>query len=87
MSRSTKASPGRNIPRSTRSTAPTTRRRARCGQTARRVVQTETWNSNGTVNDVHYYGITGQAYTDYDVVYGANNKPAEAIYSNGMTET
>ena len=41
------------------------------------VIQTETWNANGTVNNVHYYGITGQPYTDYDVVYGANNKPAE----------
>ena len=50
-------------------------------------IQTETWNSNGTVNNIHYYGITGQAYTDYDVVYGANNEPASATYSNGMTET
>ena len=40
------------------------------------VVQTETWNANGTVNNVHYYGFTG-AYTDYDVSYGANNKPVE----------
>ena len=50
-------------------------------------IQTETWNANGTINDVHYYGITGQAYADYDVFYGANNKPASEIYSNGMTET
>ena len=50
------------------------------------VVQTETWNANGTVNNVHYYGFTG-AYTDYDVSYGANNKPVLATYSNGMTET
>ena len=41
------------------------------------VIQTETWNANGTINNVHYYDITGQPYTDYDVVYGANNKPAE----------
>ena len=27
-------------------------------------VQTETWNPNGTVNNVHYFGITGQAYTN-----------------------
>ena len=27
------------------------------------------------------------AYTDYDVVYGANNKPVSASYSNGMTAT
>jgi hypothetical protein len=46
-----------------------------------------TLNPNGTIHDVHYYGITGQAYTDYDVLYGANNKAAEAIFSDGMTET
>ena len=51
------------------------------------IVQTETWNTNGTINDIHYYGVTGQAYTDYDVVYGANNKAASATFSNGMTET
>ena len=47
------------------------------------VVQSETWNPDGTVHDMHYYGLTG-AYTDYDVVY-ANNKPVSASYSNGMT--
>ena len=47
------------------------------------VVQSETWNPDGTVHDIHYYGLTG-AYTDYDVVY-ANNKPVSATYSNGMT--
>ena len=40
-------------------------------------VQTETWNANGTIADVHYYDITGQAYTDEDVVYGANNKSGD----------
>jgi len=50
-------------------------------------LQTETWNANGTINNVDYFGITGQAYTSEDVVYGANNKPAEATYSNGMTDT
>ena len=30
--------------------------------------------------------MTGQAYTDDDVVY-ANNKPVSATFSNGMTET
>ncbi len=49
------------------------------------VMQTETWNADGTVHDIHYYGLTG-AYTDYDVVY-ANNKPVSASYSNGMTQT
>ena len=47
------------------------------------VIQSETWNPDGTVHDVHYYGLTG-AYSDYDVVY-ANNKPVSASYSNGMT--
>ena len=51
------------------------------------IVQTETWNANGTINNVSYFGITGPAYTNEDVIYGANNKPAEATYSNGMTET
>ena len=50
-------------------------------------IQTETWNPNGTVNNIHSYGVTGQPYTDYDVVYGANNQPVSATYSNGMTET
>ena len=50
------------------------------------VIQTETWNADGTINNVHYYDITGQPYTDYDVVY-ANNQPVSATYSNGMTET
>ena len=45
-----------------------------------------TLNANGTIHDIHYYGIAGQA-SDYDVVYGTNNKPAEALYSNGMTDT
>ena len=49
-------------------------------------IQSETWNTDGTIHDIHYYGITGQAYTDYDVAYGANNKQASATYSNGMTE-
>src|SRR5258708_2034258 len=49
-------------------------------------IQTEAWNSDGTVHDIHYYGITGQAYTSYDVLYGAN-KPVSAVYSNGMTES
>ena len=50
------------------------------------IVRSQTWNSDGTVHDIHYFGITGQAYTDYDVVY-ANNKPVSASYSNGMTQT
>ena len=49
------------------------------------VVQSETWNPDGTVHDVHYYGLSG-AYSDYDVVY-ANNKPVSASYSNGMSQT
>ena len=64
-----------------------TRRRAKCGRTARRSSRPKPGMPTARSNDVHYYGITGQAYTDYDVVYGANNKAAEAIYSNGMTDT
>ena len=41
------------------------------------MIQTETWNTNGTIHDVHYYGITGQAYTDYDVLYGAQQQASE----------
>ena len=37
-----------------------------------------TLNANGTVHNIHYYNITGQPYTDEEVLYGANNKPAEA---------
>ena len=50
---------------------------------------TATWsyNADNTVHDIAYAGVTGQAYTDYDVVYGANGKPASATYSNGMSAT
>ena len=44
-----------------------------------------TRNANGTVHDVAYSGVTGLAYSSYDVVYGANAKPASASYNNGMT--
>src|SRR6202021_216819 len=50
------------------------------------VVQIETWNPDGSVHDIHYYGINGQPYTDYDLLY-ANGRKAEAGYSNGMTQT
>src|ERR1019366_4378958 len=50
------------------------------------LLQIETWNADGTVHDIHHYGVTGQAYTDYDVVYGTNNRLSSASYSNGMTE-
>ncbi|HET7910441.1 MAG TPA: hypothetical protein VFL49_00265, partial [Pseudolabrys sp.] len=50
------------------------------------IVRSQTWNADGSVHDIHYFGITGQAYTDYDVIY-ANNKPVSALYSNGMTQT
>ncbi len=50
------------------------------------LLKATTTNTDGSVHDVHTYGVTGQAYTDFDVVYGANGKPASATYSNGMTE-
>ena len=39
-------------------------------------LQTETWNADGTVHDIHYYG-SDRSLHDYDVVY-ANNKPVSA---------
>jgi hypothetical protein len=45
------------------------------------------YNANGTIHDIDYSGITGEPYTSYDVVRGPNNEPANAVYSNGMTET
>ncbi len=46
-----------------------------------------TYASTGAIANVLYQGVTGQPYTSYTVVYGSNNKPASAKYSNGMTET
>ena len=46
-----------------------------------------TYNANGTIHDIDYSGVTGQAYTSYDVVYGADSKPASASYSNSVTAT
>jgi hypothetical protein len=49
------------------------------------VIQTTTYNLDGSIHDIGYGGITGQAYASYDVLYGSNGKPASAIYSDGMT--
>ncbi len=49
--------------------------------------QTLTWNADGSLLDTHYYAINGQSYTDYDIVYNANGKPASAAYSSGMTNS
>jgi endoglucanase len=49
------------------------------------ITTTRTWNPNGTIQSIHYAGITGQAYTDYTVVYGANNKPTSTTWMNGTT--
>ena len=35
------------------------------------LVQTEDWNADGT-RDIHFYGVTGQAYTNFDQTYAAN---------------
>ena len=48
--------------------------------------QQKTVNADGTY-DIHTYGVTGQAYTDYDIVYNASGKPTYATYSNGMSAT
>ncbi len=50
-------------------------------------MQTETWNADGPVHDVHYFDVAGHDFTDFDVAYGANGKQASAAYSNGMTES
>ena len=34
-----------------------------------------------------YAKVVGQAYTSYDVLYGANDRPASASYSNGLQAT
>jgi len=47
-------------------------------------VQSETWNADGTIHDIHFYG--NDSSSDYDLVY-ANGKKSEAIYQNGMTQT
>ena len=41
----------------------------------------------GLAQYVDYLGVTGQAYTSYDVIYGANGKPDSATYSDGMAAT
>ena len=48
---------------------------------------TETWsyNSDNTLHEVVYQGITGQNYTSTDTIYGANNTPASEVWSNGST--
>ena len=50
------------------------------------MVEGEAWNADGTIHDISYSDIIGQAYSSYDVIYSAN-RPTNATYSNGMTET
>jgi RNA polymerase sigma-70 factor (ECF subfamily) len=45
------------------------------------------YNADGSLHDLAHFGVTGQAYTQFDVVYGANGKPTNATYSNGMSKT
>jgi endoglucanase len=49
------------------------------------ITTTTTYNSNGTIQSIHYAGITGQAYDNYTAVYGANNKPVSWTYYKGTT--
>jgi hypothetical protein len=49
--------------------------------------QTISWNGDGSTHDIHYFGVTGQPYTDVDVFYGPNHKLASETFSNGMIET
>ena len=34
---------------------------------------------------IAYAGVTGEPYTSYTMVYGANGRPMSASYGNGMT--
>ena len=43
--------------------------------------------ADGALDNVDYSGVTGQAYSSYDVTYGANGKPASASYSTRTTAT
>ena len=70
---STKASPARNTRQPTRFMAPTTRM-SETWANGSTTIQTETWNSDGTINNDHYYDVTVQTYTDYDVVYADNQR-------------
>jgi hypothetical protein len=49
--------------------------------------QTITWNPDGSLHDIHYYVVSGQSYTDYDVVYSGNGQTQTISYPNGETET
>jgi hypothetical protein len=48
------------------------------------LVQSEAWNADGSIHDVHFYG--NDPASDYDLVY-ANGRKSEATYANGMTQT
>jgi hypothetical protein len=47
--------------------------------------QVYTWNVDGSVHDVHYYGVTGKPYTDYAIFYGSNGKVTSESWYNGGT--
>ncbi len=51
------------------------------------VIEIITYNDDGSVHDIAYSGITGEPYTSYDIVYGANALPASTTYSDGTTRT
>ena len=55
-------------------------------QTAQTLAQQKTVHSDGSY-DIAYYGIIGQSYTSYDVVYAANGERTSETWSNGMAET
>ena len=44
------------------------------------------WNADGSY-EIHWTGITGQAYSSYDAVYGTNGKLASLAYSDGRAAT
>ena len=49
------------------------------------VVEVETWNADGTVHDIAYSNITGQAYTSNDTIYGANGKASVETFYKGAS--
>ena len=50
-------------------------------------VEVVSYNASGGVSTIDYQGFAGRQYTTETVTYGGNGKPANALFSNGMTET
>ncbi len=44
-----------------------------------------TFNADGTLKEIDCYGVTGQPFTRFDLVYGASNRLASETLLNGAT--